>query len=62
MIPEGYYTLGRLFPRLIRMGELTAYEVRERFYEVGSIRLLREFEEFAKKVLSPYRLTGADRS
>ena len=62
MIPEGYYTLGRLFPRLIRMGELIAYEVRERFYEVGSIRLLREFEEFAKKVLSPYRLTGADRS
>lgn len=62
MIPEGYYTLGRLFPRLIRMGELIAYEVRERFYEIGSIRLLREFEEFAKKVLSPYRLTGADRS
>lgn len=62
MIPEGYYTLGRLFPRLIRMGELIAYEVRERFYEIGSIRLLREFEEFAKEVLSPYRLTGADRS
>lgn len=51
MIPEGYYTLGRLFQRLIEKREILAYEVEKRFYEVGSLRLLKEFGEFAKDAL-----------
>jgi len=54
MIPEGHYSLEELFPRLIERQEVLAYEVEKRFYEVGSLRLLREFEEFAKEVLSPF--------
>ena len=54
MIPEGYYTLGRLFRRLIGKREVLAYEVKERFYEIGSLHLLREFEDFAKDTLIPF--------
>ena len=48
MIPQSLYTLEQLFPRLIERGELLAYEVRERFYEIGSLQGLKDFEEFAK--------------
>lgn len=51
MIPEGRYDLEQLFPKLIEGGELLAYEVSERFYEVGSPKGLKEFEEFAGNAL-----------
>ncbi len=53
MVPEGYYSMEELFPRLIERREVLAYEVRKRFYEVGSPRLLREFRKFAGEVLGP---------
>ncbi len=53
MIPQGHYTLERLFSRLIETGDLLAYEVRNRFYEIGSPQGLKDFEEFAKSNLSP---------
>jgi len=54
LVPEGkFYGLDDLFPKLIERGELLAYEVKERFYEIGSPQGLRDFEKFAKKVLCP---------
>ena len=37
------YSLGELFPRLVAQGELLAYEVAERFYQIGSPAGLEEF-------------------
>ena len=49
MIPENqFYSLDDLFPRLIEIEELLAFEVGERFYEIGSPQGLREFEEYIK--------------
>ena len=49
MIPERqFYSLEELFPRLIEMDELLAFEVKERFYEIGSPQGLKEFEEYIK--------------
>jgi NDP-sugar pyrophosphorylase family protein len=39
--------MGTLFNRLIDSHELLAYEVKERFYEIGSVN---EFTEFTKYV------------
>ncbi len=51
MIPEDqFYSLDDLFPRLIEMEELLAFEVKERFYEVGSPQGLKEFKECIKGV------------
>ncbi len=51
MIPESqFYSLDDLFPRLIEMGELLAFEVKERFYEIGSPQGLEDFEEYIKGV------------
>jgi len=47
MIPENqFYSLEDLFPRLIEMDELLAFEVKERFYEIGSPQGLKEFTEY----------------
>jgi MurNAc alpha-1-phosphate uridylyltransferase len=47
MIPENqFYSLDDLFSRLIEMGELLAFEVKERFYEIGSPQGVKEFEEY----------------
>jgi NDP-sugar pyrophosphorylase family protein len=47
MIPQGsFYSLENLFIQLIEMEELLAFEVRERFYEIGSLRGLKEFEQY----------------
>jgi MurNAc alpha-1-phosphate uridylyltransferase len=35
-----------VYQDLLRRGELAAYEVRERFYEIGSFEGIRELEEF----------------
>jgi NDP-sugar pyrophosphorylase family protein len=47
MIPENqFYPLEELFPRLIAQGELLAYEVEERFYEIGSPQGIKDFAEY----------------
>ncbi len=51
LIPENQScSLDDLFPILIEKEELLAYEVGERFYEIGSLSGLREFEEFARRL------------
>ncbi|HEY78246.1 MAG TPA: NTP transferase domain-containing protein, partial [Dehalococcoidia bacterium] len=48
-IPENQlYSLEELFTRLIEKEELLAFEVKERFYEIGSPQGLKEFENFAR--------------
>jgi len=50
MVPDNhFYSLEELFPRLIALQELLAYEVRERFYEIGSPQGLRDFNEYIKE-------------
>ena len=47
LIPDGEpYGLDDLFPRLIEINELLSYEVKERFYEIGSPESLKEFARF----------------
>jgi N-acetyl-alpha-D-muramate 1-phosphate uridylyltransferase len=49
LIPENRFSpLEDLFVRLIEMEQLLAYEVTERFYEIGSPQGLKDFEEFAR--------------
>jgi NDP-sugar pyrophosphorylase family protein len=51
-IPEKqFYPLEELFSRLVDMKELMAYEVPERFYEIGSTEGLSEFEEYVGKAV-----------
>jgi NDP-sugar pyrophosphorylase family protein len=53
LIPENQpYFLEDLFVRLIKEKELLAYEIKERFYEIGSLEGLKEFEIFAKNRLN----------
>ena len=50
MIPENQlYSLDALFPRLIEREELLAFEVKERFYEIGSPQGLKDFEKYMKE-------------
>jgi NDP-sugar pyrophosphorylase family protein len=50
LIPEGLpYSLDELFPELIGRKELLAYEVRERFYQIGSPEGLEEFKRYVKQ-------------
>ncbi len=50
LIPENNFCpLDELFRRLIEMKELLAFEVRERFYEIGSVQGLKEFEEYMRQ-------------
>lgn len=47
MIPEArFYSLDNLFSRLVEMKELLAFEVKERFYEIGSPQGLKDFEKY----------------
>jgi NDP-sugar pyrophosphorylase family protein len=49
MVPANvFYSLDDLFPRLISQEELIAFKVNERFYEIGSLQGLKEFEQFVK--------------
>jgi NDP-sugar pyrophosphorylase family protein len=49
MIPANeFYSLEDLFPNLIEQQELLAFEVNERFYEIGSLQGLEEFEQLVK--------------
>jgi NDP-sugar pyrophosphorylase family protein len=50
LVPEGQvYSLEDLFAQLIEKRELLAYEVKERFYEIGSLQGLTEFREYMEK-------------
>lgn len=50
MIPENRFcSLDELFPRLIDQKQLLVFEVRERFYEIGSPLGLTEFVEFIRQ-------------
>jgi len=50
MVPSNqFYSLEDLFPRLIALQELLAYEVGERFYEIGSPQGFRDFSEYIKE-------------
>jgi len=54
-IPENQlYSLEELFTRLIEKEELLAFEVKERFYEIGSPQGLKEFENFARNMLNGF--------
>lgn len=47
LIPESeYYSLETMFPKLIEANEFLAYEVMERFYEIGSINGLEGFTNY----------------
>ena len=49
LVPENEpCRLEDLFPQLIQSEELLAFEVKERFYEIGSPEGLRDFEDFIK--------------
>jgi len=51
LIPENQtYSLEDLFPKLIEREELLAYEVRERFYQIGSPEGLAEFKKYIAEV------------
>jgi NDP-sugar pyrophosphorylase family protein len=45
---EGAYDLAQLYQDLLGRDELAAYEVRERFYEAGSIGGIRELEQYLR--------------
>jgi N-acetyl-alpha-D-muramate 1-phosphate uridylyltransferase len=47
LIPEnGFYSMEDLFRQLVDSRELLAFEVKERFYEVGSPQGLKEFADY----------------
>lgn len=47
LVPSGrFYSLEELFTRLVGSGQMLAYEVKERFYEIGSPSGLAEFEKY----------------
>ncbi len=49
MVPyDQFYSLNNLFPHLVERKELLAFEATERFYEIGSPRGLKEFEEYVE--------------
>ena len=49
LIPENQtYSLEDLFIRLIGIEQLLAFEINDRFYEIGSLQGLRDFEQFTK--------------
>jgi len=48
--PDEYYTLEQVFNRLIGMRQLISFETKERFYEIGSITGLAEFQKYVQSV------------
>jgi hypothetical protein len=46
--PDAVYDLAVLYQELLAEGQLAAFEVRERFYEVGSFDGIRELSERLK--------------
>jgi N-acetyl-alpha-D-muramate 1-phosphate uridylyltransferase len=59
LIPENQTcSLEDLFIRLIRMKQLLAFEVHERFYEIGSPQGLKDFEVFIQNKLQKQSVPG----
>jgi NDP-sugar pyrophosphorylase family protein len=49
LVPDNrFYPLEKLFPLLIKQKQLLAYEVRECFYEIGSLTGIGEFTEYIR--------------
>ena len=44
-----FFSLEDLFARLIALRELLAYQVEERFYEIGSLNGLKDFNQYIKE-------------
>jgi NDP-sugar pyrophosphorylase family protein len=54
LVPSGIpYSQEEWYAQLIERGELLAYEVRERFYEIGSPRGLEEFRRLVAAGVLP---------
>jgi len=52
LIPENCFSsIEELFLRLIEREQLLAFEIKERFYEIGSPQGLQDFEAFAQRQL-----------
>jgi MurNAc alpha-1-phosphate uridylyltransferase len=50
LIPEAEpYSMGTLFNQLIRLNALLAYEVKERFYEIGTVNGINDFTEYIRR-------------
>jgi N-acetyl-alpha-D-muramate 1-phosphate uridylyltransferase len=50
IVPENTYcSLETIFPRLIEAKEFLAYEVKDRFFEIGSVNGLTEFTNYIKE-------------
>ena len=50
LVPENHtYSIEDLFIRLIEKEELLAFEVNDRFYEIGSPQGLKDFEAYIKE-------------
>ncbi len=50
LVPEGQFcSLEDLFAQLVERKELLAYEVKERFYEIGSLQGLAEFRNYMER-------------
>ena len=49
LAPESVYDLAALYRDLLAAGELAAYEVKERFYEIGSVAGIRDLSETLKQ-------------
>ena len=50
LVPKGgVYSLEELFTQLVQQQQLLAYEVKERFYQVGSIDGIEEFKQYISK-------------
>ena len=47
-LPDGCHDLASVYLQLLQTGELAAFEVPERFYEVGSFQGIRDLEEFLR--------------
>jgi len=45
---DGMFLLEKLYQRIIAKREMLAYEVNQRFYEIGSLKGLKEFENLIK--------------
>jgi N-acetyl-alpha-D-muramate 1-phosphate uridylyltransferase len=49
LIPaDRYFPLEDLFPMLISLKQLLAYEARDRFYEIGSMQGIQDFREYIR--------------
>jgi NDP-sugar pyrophosphorylase family protein len=50
LVPDGeVYSLEELFAQLIEQQQLLAYEVKERFYQIGSIDGIEEFKQYISR-------------